>query len=126
MAEIQTVQRQVGLMDHKLTVSWWALAGSLNAFDGGYKCGPATMNAVMHGKRSVVEEAVAITDIAMETVGGASYFRTRRSSASTATLAQGSSTRSRPRTRCCTPGGWRSTSRSTPNSYPSSSSNVFE
>jgi alkylation response protein AidB-like acyl-CoA dehydrogenase len=76
MAEIQTVQRQVGLMDHKLTVSWWALAGSLNAFDGEYNVGPATMNAVMHGKRSVVEEAVAITDIAMETVGGASYFRT--------------------------------------------------
>jgi acyl-CoA dehydrogenase len=63
-------------MDHKLTVSWWALAGSLNAFDGEYNVGPATMNAVMHGKRSVVEEAVAITDLAMETVGGASYFRT--------------------------------------------------
>jgi acyl-CoA dehydrogenase len=76
MAEIPTTQRFVGLMDYKLTTSWWALAGSLAVFDGEkYVPDPPTIAAVMHGKRSVVEEAVAVTDLAMETVGGASFYR---------------------------------------------------
>jgi alkylation response protein AidB-like acyl-CoA dehydrogenase len=75
MAEIPSVQRTVGLMDHKLEVSWWALSGSLEAFGEGYTCDPKTVSRIMHGKRSVVEEAVSITDLAMEVVGGASFYR---------------------------------------------------
>jgi alkylation response protein AidB-like acyl-CoA dehydrogenase len=75
MSEIPSVQRMVGLMDHKLEVSWWALSGSLEVFGEGYKCDPPTVARIMHGKRSVVEEAVAVTDLAMEVVGGASFYR---------------------------------------------------
>ena len=75
MAEIPSVQRTVGLMDNKLHASWWALVGSLDVLRGDYKCDPPTITTIMHGKRVVVEEAVAVTDLAMEVVGGASYFR---------------------------------------------------
>ena len=76
MREIPSVQRQVGLMDHKLQVSWWALTGSLEAFAEGYVCDTSTVAAVMHGKRSVVEEAATVTDLAMEVVGGSAFYRT--------------------------------------------------
>jgi alkylation response protein AidB-like acyl-CoA dehydrogenase len=76
MAEIPSVQRTVGLMDNKLHASWWALVGSLDVLRGDYKCDAPTVTTIMHGKRVVVEEAVAVTDLAMEVVGGASYFRT--------------------------------------------------
>jgi acyl-CoA dehydrogenase len=76
MAEIPMVQRQVGMMDHLLQTSWWALRGSLEPLDSvDYTCDPATVAAVMHGKRSVVESAVEVADLAMETVGGASFYR---------------------------------------------------
>jgi acyl-CoA dehydrogenase len=75
MAEHSTTQRQVGLMDHKLFVSWWALLGSLIVFDQTYTCDPPTVAAIMHAKRCVVDEAVAIVDVAMETVGGAAFFK---------------------------------------------------
>jgi acyl-CoA dehydrogenase len=75
MAEIPSVQRQVGLMDHKLHVSWWALAGSLEAFVDGYTCDETLFATVNHAKRSVVEDAIAVTDLAMDVVGGASFYR---------------------------------------------------
>jgi alkylation response protein AidB-like acyl-CoA dehydrogenase len=75
MVEIPSVQRQVGLMDHKLLVSWWALVGSLEVLSDGYVADPRTVAPVMHSKRTVVEEAVAITDVAMEVVGGSSFYR---------------------------------------------------
>jgi alkylation response protein AidB-like acyl-CoA dehydrogenase len=74
MVKIPSVQRLVGLMDHKLQVSWWALVGSLEALRDGYVADPPTVAALMHSKRSVVEEAVAVTDLAMEVVGGASFY----------------------------------------------------
>ena len=52
------------------------MLGRSTCFDDGYKCDPPTIATIMHGKRVVVEEAVAVTDLAMEVVGGASYFRT--------------------------------------------------
>jgi acyl-CoA dehydrogenase len=75
MTEIPSVQRQVGLMDHKLQVSWWALAGALEAFVDGYKSDESLFAIVNHGKRSVVEEAITVTDLAMDVVGGASFYR---------------------------------------------------
>ena len=75
MVEIPTIQRQVGLMDHALQVSWWALRGSLVMLEADYVCDAPTIAAVMHGKRAVVEDAVTVTDLAMEVVGGASFYR---------------------------------------------------
>lgn len=75
MAELPQVHRQVGLMDYKLRTSWWALMGSIDELGDDYVPDPATLTAVMLAKRMVVTEAVEVVDLAMETVGGASFFK---------------------------------------------------
>ena len=70
-----TSQRLVGLMDHKLKVAWWALAGALGELGEDYTPDEAALALVMLAKRQVVTEAVEVVGLAMETVGGAAYFR---------------------------------------------------
>jgi acyl-CoA dehydrogenase len=77
MAEDPTVQRAVGLMDYKLRTAWWALMGSLDELgdDYAYPLDDGRVNACMLAKRSVVTHAVEVVDLAMEAVGGASYYK---------------------------------------------------
>jgi acyl-CoA dehydrogenase len=69
------VQRQVGLMDAKLRGAWWGLMGSLDEIGDDYTATASTLTTVMLAKRHAVLEAIAVVDLAMETLGGRSYFR---------------------------------------------------
>ncbi len=75
LAQDPTSQRLVGLMDHKLKVAWWSLAGALGELGEDYTPDEAALALVMLAKRQVVTEAVEIVDLAMEAVGGSAYFK---------------------------------------------------
>jgi len=69
------VRRQVGLMDAKLRGAWWALMGSLDELGADYVAGPSTLATVMLAKRQAVTEAIEVVNLAMDLLGGRSYFR---------------------------------------------------
>ncbi|HET9141729.1 acyl-CoA dehydrogenase family protein [Actinophytocola sp.] len=69
------IQRQVGLMDAKLRGAWWALMGALDELGDDYTVGPAALATVMVAKRQVVTEAIEVVNLAMDVLGGRSYFR---------------------------------------------------
>ena len=69
------VQREIGLIDAKLRTAWWALVGALNEIGDDYAPTEAAINAMVIAKRHVLEMAGEIVDLAMEAVGGASYFK---------------------------------------------------
>jgi alkylation response protein AidB-like acyl-CoA dehydrogenase len=75
LAELARIQRQIGLMDNKLSVAWWGLMGSLDQLGDGYKADPASLSSVMLAKRHVVNEAIEVVDLAMAVLGGRAYFR---------------------------------------------------
>jgi alkylation response protein AidB-like acyl-CoA dehydrogenase len=75
LATLPRVHRQVGLMDAKLRGSWWALMGSIDELGTTYTPGPATLATVMLAKRQAVLEAIEVVNLAMDTLGGRSYFR---------------------------------------------------
>jgi acyl-CoA dehydrogenase len=69
--------RLAGLMEYKLNTAWWALAGSLNelADDHQYAVDEQVVSRGLLAKRCVVTEAAEVVDLAMEAVGGSSYFK---------------------------------------------------
>ncbi len=69
------VQREIGMIDTNLRMAWWALAGALNELGDDYAPTEASVAAVVIAKRHVLEMAGEIIDLAMETVGGGSYFK---------------------------------------------------
>ena len=75
LAQDPTSQRLIGLMDHKLKVAWWSLAGALGELGDDYTPDEAALALVMLAKRQVVTEAVEIVGLAIEAVGGSAYFR---------------------------------------------------
>jgi alkylation response protein AidB-like acyl-CoA dehydrogenase len=75
LGDLARVHRQVGLMDATLRVSWWALMGAVDELGDGYAAGPETLNTVMVAKRQVVLGAIEVVNLAMDTLGGRSFFR---------------------------------------------------
>lgn len=75
LATMPRVQRQVGLMDAKLRGAWWALMGSIDELGSDYAVGPANLATVMLAKRQAVTEAIEVVNLAMDVLGGRSYFR---------------------------------------------------
>jgi alkylation response protein AidB-like acyl-CoA dehydrogenase len=75
LGDLARVHRQVGLMDATLRVSWWALMGAVDELGDGYAPGPETLNTVMVAKRQVVLGAGEVVNLAMDTLGGRSFFR---------------------------------------------------
>jgi alkylation response protein AidB-like acyl-CoA dehydrogenase len=75
LAELPRVQRQVGLMDAKLRGAWWGLLGAVDEMGDDYGPDPALLATVMLAKRQAVTEAIAVVDLAMDVLGGRSYFR---------------------------------------------------
>jgi alkylation response protein AidB-like acyl-CoA dehydrogenase len=73
-AEVPWVQRQVGLMDAKLRGAWWALMGALDELGTDYTATPETLATVMLAKRQAVTEAIEVVNLAMEVMGGRSFF----------------------------------------------------
>jgi alkylation response protein AidB-like acyl-CoA dehydrogenase len=62
-------------MDATLRVSWWALMGAVDELGDGYTAGPETLNTVMVAKRQAVLGAIEVVNLAMDTLGGRSFFR---------------------------------------------------
>jgi alkylation response protein AidB-like acyl-CoA dehydrogenase len=75
LASVPRVARQVGLMDARLRTAWWALLGALDELGDDYRADPATITTVMLAKREAVTGAIAVVDLAMDVLGGRSYFR---------------------------------------------------
>ncbi len=71
------LQRTVGQIDARLKTAWWALLGALDELgeDFHYPVDDARLNVCMLAKRCVVLEAQAVVDLAMQAVGGSSYFK---------------------------------------------------
>jgi acyl-CoA dehydrogenase len=75
MAYDPSVQHLVGLMDSKLRTSWWSLVGALDEVGDDPPLNEDVNATILTAKRYVVTEAVEIVDLAMEAVGGASYYK---------------------------------------------------
>ena len=74
-ADDPTVQRQVGLMSHRLRVASWAHEGALNAVGDDPAPSMDTVAAVMAAKREIAVAGIEVCDIAMELAGGAGFFK---------------------------------------------------
>ena len=72
------VQRQVGLLRHKLRVAGWALDGALAAVGDNPAPSMETVAAVMAAKREIAILGGEICDLAMELAGGAAYRKGSR------------------------------------------------
>jgi alkylation response protein AidB-like acyl-CoA dehydrogenase len=70
-----TVQRQVGLMSHKLRVAAWALQASYDEIGDDPAPSPEAMAAAMAAKREIALAGVEVCDLAMEVGGGAAFFK---------------------------------------------------
>lgn len=70
------MERQIGLIDVKLRVLWWALLGALTELGDDYAPDDRAMAPLMIAKRQIVTEAQEIVDLAMSVVGGSAYFKT--------------------------------------------------
>jgi alkylation response protein AidB-like acyl-CoA dehydrogenase len=75
LAEEPSIQRLVGLMDFKLRTAWWSLLGALDELGDDFPLNEAMATTVLLARRHVVTEAVEVVDLAMEAVGGASYYK---------------------------------------------------
>ena len=67
------VQRQVGVMTHRLRIAGWALEGALAAVGDNPAPSMDTVSAVMLAKREIALAAIEVCDLAME-VGGRAAF----------------------------------------------------
>lgn len=74
-AVLPGVRRQVGLMSAKLRTSWWSLMGALDDLGDDYVVDPHTLATVSLAKRQAVTSAIEVVDLAMEVMGGRSFFR---------------------------------------------------
>jgi acyl-CoA dehydrogenase len=70
------VQRQVGLMDTRLRVAGWALAGALAIVGDDPQPSMDTVVAIMAAKREVALAGIEVCDLAMDVAGGSAYYRT--------------------------------------------------
>jgi acyl-CoA dehydrogenase len=75
LSALPRVHRQVGLMDAKLRTSWWSLMGALDDLGDDYEADAQTLATVMLAKRQAVLSAIEVVDLAMEVMGGRSFFR---------------------------------------------------
>ncbi|WP_410659424.1 acyl-CoA dehydrogenase family protein [Amycolatopsis sp. lyj-112] len=69
------IQRQIGLMDAGLRTAWWSLLGAVDELGDGYVVSPSVLATVMLAKRQAVTAAIEVVDLAMDVLGGRSYFR---------------------------------------------------
>ncbi|GAA3221400.1 acyl-CoA dehydrogenase family protein [Actinocorallia longicatena] len=69
------VQRNLGLMRHKLRIASWALDGALSTVGDDPTPSPETYLAVMSAKAEIAEAGTEVCDLAMDLAGGASFFK---------------------------------------------------
>lgn len=73
--EDPVVQRQVGLMSHRLRIAAWSLDGALAVVGDDPVPDMETVAAVMAAKREVALAGGEVCDLAMEIAGGSAYRR---------------------------------------------------
>jgi alkylation response protein AidB-like acyl-CoA dehydrogenase len=69
------VQRQVGLMSHRLRTARWALTGALDEIGDDPEPSMDALAAAMAAKREVALAGIEVCDLAMELTGGAAFSR---------------------------------------------------
>ncbi len=69
------VQRQVGLMDHRLQVARWAHERAVALVGGDPAPSPELFGAVMTAKREIVLAGTEVCDLAMEIAGGPAFSK---------------------------------------------------
>lgn len=74
-ADDPLVQRQIGLMAHRLRVASWALDGAFEVVGDDPDPSLDRFAAAMSAKREIALAGVEVCDIAMEVGGGAAFFR---------------------------------------------------
>jgi alkylation response protein AidB-like acyl-CoA dehydrogenase len=74
-ADDPLVQRQVGLMRHRLRIAAWALDGALDEIGDDPTPSMDGFTAAMAAKREVATAAVEVCDTAMELAGGGAFYR---------------------------------------------------
>lgn len=74
-ADDPLVQRQVGLMQHRLRIATWAHDGSVAAVGDDPAPSMETVAAIMAAKREIGIAGIEVCDLAMEIAGGAAYFK---------------------------------------------------
>ncbi len=74
-AEDPIVQRQVGLMAHRLRVASWALDGALDEVGDDPDPSVHRFSVAMTAKREIALAGIEVCDLAMEVGGGPAYFR---------------------------------------------------
>ncbi len=67
--------RQLGEMQARLHVARWALLGAVEETGETFGPDPAVLATLMSAKRHAVLEAVAVTDLALQAVGGPAFSR---------------------------------------------------
>jgi alkylation response protein AidB-like acyl-CoA dehydrogenase len=74
-ADDPLVQRQVGLMSHRLQVASWALDRSLDEVGEDPAPSVDRLNAVLTAKREIALAGIEVCDLAMEVAGGQAFSR---------------------------------------------------
>lgn len=74
-ADDVVVQRQVGLMSHRLRIARWSLSQALDVVGDDPEPSVTRVAAVMAAKREVALAGVEVCDVAMEVGGGAAYLK---------------------------------------------------
>jgi len=69
------VQRQVGLMRHRLRVASWALDRALDDIGDDPEPSLERVESAMIAKGAITDAGIAVCDIAMELAGGQSFFK---------------------------------------------------
>jgi acyl-CoA dehydrogenase len=73
MADDPGVRRRIGLMDHHLRRARWTLDGSMSELGDDPDPTPATLGTATMAKRSAIEDARAVGELAMDVLGGRVY-----------------------------------------------------
>jgi alkylation response protein AidB-like acyl-CoA dehydrogenase len=74
-ADDPIVQRQVGLMRHRLRIASWALDGALDEVGDYPDPSVDRVAAVMAAKREIALAGIEVCDVAMDLGGGAAFFK---------------------------------------------------
>ncbi|HZB72445.1 MAG TPA: acyl-CoA dehydrogenase family protein, partial [Acidimicrobiales bacterium] len=74
-ADDPVVQRQVGLMAHRLKVASWALDGALDEIGDDPDPSMHRFSVAMTAKREIALAGIEVCDLAVEVAGGPAFFR---------------------------------------------------
>lgn len=70
-----TVQRQLGLISHRLRVAAWSLDGAFAIAGDDPAPAVETVDAVMAAKREIALAGIEVCDLALEVMGGSGFFK---------------------------------------------------